>query len=74
MAHPQKEPLRPLTPMERRVLEQTVRSRSERVERVARARVLLAVAEGVSFTAAGRPAAVVLSSPLLGLWHQKKGK
>lgn len=56
MAHPQKEPLRPLTPMERRVLEQTIRSRSERVERVARARVLLAVADGVSFTAAGRQA------------------
>jgi hypothetical protein len=56
MAHPQKEPLRPLTPAERRVLEQTVRTGSERAERVARARVLLAVAEGVSFTAAGRPA------------------
>src|SRR5439155_27086394 len=53
---PQKGPLGPLPPAERRVLEQTVRTGSERAERVARARVLLAVAAGVSFTAAGRPA------------------
>jgi transposase len=52
MARPQREPLRPLSPEERRVLEQTVRSRSERAERVARARVLLALADGATFTAA----------------------
>jgi hypothetical protein len=52
MAHPPKEPLRPLTPEERAVLAQTVRSRSERAERVARARVLLALAEGASFVQA----------------------
>lgn len=56
MAHPQKDPLRPLTPEERALLEETVRSRSERAERVARARVLLAIADGATFTAAGRPA------------------
>lgn len=56
MAHPQKEPLRPLTAAERHVLEQTARRGSERAARVARARVLLAVADGGSFTAAGRQA------------------
>jgi transposase len=56
MAHPQKDPLRPLTAEERQLLEQTVRSRSERAERVARARALLAIADGASFTAAGRQA------------------
>jgi transposase len=56
MAHPQKDPLRPLTAEERLVLEQTVRSRAERAERVARARALLAIADGASFTAAGRQA------------------
>ena len=52
MARPQTEPLRPLTPEEREVLEEISRSRSERAERVARARVLLALADGASFTAA----------------------
>src|SRR5438067_373263 len=56
MAHPQKEPLRSLTAEERQLLEQTLRSRSERAERVARARVLLAIAAGASFTAPGRQA------------------
>jgi transposase len=54
MAQPQKEPLRPLTPEERRLLEQTVRARAERADRVARARILLAIAEGATFAAAGR--------------------
>jgi transposase len=56
MAHPQNDPLRPLTPEERQLLEQTVRSGSERAERVARARVLLAITDGASFTVAGRQA------------------
>jgi transposase len=56
MAHPQKEPLRALTAEERQLLEQTRRSGSERAERVARARVLLALADGASFTTAGRQA------------------
>jgi transposase len=54
MAHPQKEPLRPLTSEERQLLEQTVRARSERAERVIRARVLLAIADGAPFATAGR--------------------
>jgi hypothetical protein len=56
MAHPQKEPLRPLTPDERTLLEQTTRARGERAERVARARLVLAIADGASFTDAGRRA------------------
>jgi transposase len=54
MAHPQKEPLRLLTPQERQLLEQTVRARGERAERVARARILLALADGAPFTVAAR--------------------
>jgi hypothetical protein len=54
MAHPQHDPLRPLTPKERQLLEQTVRARGERAERVARARILLAVADGAPFTLAAR--------------------
>ena len=56
MAHPQKEPLRSLTQDERALLEQTARARSERADRVARAKLLLAVADGASFTEAGRRA------------------
>jgi hypothetical protein len=56
MAHPQKDPLRPLSPEERRVLEQTIRARSERADRVGRARIVLAIADGASYTAAGRAA------------------
>src|SRR5215470_11088538 len=54
MAHPQKEPLRSLTPQERQLLEQTVRAHGERAERVARARILLALADGAPFTVAAR--------------------
>jgi len=56
MAHPQKEPLRSLTQDERALLEQTVPAHSERADRVARAKLLLAIAEGASFTEAGRRA------------------
>jgi hypothetical protein len=56
MARPRKEPLRPLTAEERTVLEQTARSRSERAERVARAKALLAAADGASFVAAAHAA------------------
>ncbi len=52
MARPQTEPLRPLTGEERALLEDIARSRSERAERVARARVLLALADGATFRAA----------------------
>lgn len=55
MARPQKEPLRPLTAEERALLEEVARSRSERTDRVSRARALLALADGATFIgAAGR--------------------
>ena len=56
MAHPQKEPLRPLTEFERAVMEQVARSQSEPAAPVDRARVLLAVAAGARFTDAARAA------------------
>ena len=52
MPRPQKEPLRPLTPDERAQLEPLSRSHTEPAARVARAKALLAVAEGHRFTAA----------------------
>src|SRR5687768_4937260 len=51
---PPKHPLRPLTAAERATLEQLARATSERADRVTRARVLLAVADGASFTAAAQ--------------------
>ena len=56
MPRPQKEPLRPLTAPERRILEQVARSGAERADRVARAKALLAVADGACFTDAARAA------------------
>jgi hypothetical protein len=52
MAQRQSQPLRPLTPAERTELERVARSQRERAERVARAKQLLAVAEGARFTEA----------------------
>lgn len=46
----QKDPLRPLTPAERRALEQLARSQSGPALSVARARALLAVSDGCSYT------------------------
>ena len=46
--------LRPLTGDERTALERVARAGSERAERVARAKALLAVADGAPFTAAAR--------------------
>jgi hypothetical protein len=54
MSRRQKEPLRPLTAEERQVLGEIGRARSERADVVARARALLAVGEGASFTAAAQ--------------------
>jgi hypothetical protein len=54
MSRCQKEPLRPLTTEERETLEEIRRRRSERADIVARAGVLLAVAQGASFTAAAQ--------------------
>ena len=52
----QKHPLRSLTAAERPALERITRASSERADRVARGRALLAVAKGASFTAAARAA------------------
>lgn len=56
MVRRQKEPLRPLTDPERTTLEQIARSGAERADRVARAKELLAVADGATFTAAAHAA------------------
>ncbi len=52
MTRRQKEPLRPLTPDERAWLERISRSHSDPASQVTRANILLAVADGASFTAA----------------------
>jgi len=51
-----KDPLRPLTDEEREVLQQISRAQSEPASHVARAKSLLAVASGKSYTAAARAA------------------
>lgn len=56
MARQPKEALRALTDDERAALEATARTSSERADRVARAKVLLAVAAGACFTGAARQA------------------
>jgi hypothetical protein len=56
MAQPQKHPLRPLTASERAELERVARSQADRADRVARAKQLLAVADGARFTDAARQA------------------
>jgi hypothetical protein len=52
MSRRKNDPLRVLTPQERRCLEQVARAQAERADRVARAKALLAVADGASYTAA----------------------
>lgn len=56
MSRRKKDPLRPLTERERDVLEQLSRAQSEPASHVARAKALLAVADGQSYTAAARVA------------------
>jgi transposase len=56
MTRHRKDPLRPLTSEERALLEQVQRARGERVERVVRAKALLAVANGASYTEAAQRA------------------
>jgi len=56
MPRPQQHPLRPLTAPERDLLAQVARTTSERADRVARAKALLAVTAGASFAAAARAA------------------
>jgi hypothetical protein len=52
MTRRQKDPLRPLTPDEQEWLERISRSQSDPASHVARAKILLAVAAGATFTAA----------------------
>ncbi len=54
MTRRQKDPLRPLTDDERALLEQISRARSEPASHVERAKLLLAVAGGQSYTAAAQ--------------------
>jgi transposase len=54
MTRHQNHPLRTLTPEERQELERLSRASSESVTRVTRAKVLLAVSEGQSYTAAAQ--------------------
>jgi len=56
MTRRQKDPLRPLTDDERSVLTQISRAQSEPASHVARAKALLAVADGTSYTEASRTA------------------
>jgi transposase len=56
MSHPQKEPLRPLTPGEYAQLRHVSRAQSEAAAKVAHAKALLAVAAGQPYTAAARAA------------------
>jgi len=52
MSRRHKDPPRPLTTDERTTLQQVARSRSERADRVARAKALLAASDGAAYTAA----------------------
>jgi transposase len=54
LGRPPKDPLRPLTAAERTTLEHVARATSERADRVTRAKLLLVVADGASFTAAAQ--------------------
>jgi len=56
MTRRQKDPLRPLSREEQETLGQMTRMRSQRADIVARAKALLAVAQGASFTAAAQGA------------------
>jgi len=56
MTRRQKEPLRPLSTEEREVLERISRAQSDPASHVARAKALLAVANGRSYTAAAKDA------------------
>jgi hypothetical protein len=56
MPAPQKEPLRPLSPHEYQQLHRIIKASSERLDRIQRAKALLAVAGGHSFTDAAQQA------------------
>ncbi len=67
MSRRQKEPLRPLTQQERTQLEQLSRSRSEPASHVQRARALLAVADGKSYTDAAHQVGYALGDSVAQL-------
>ena len=67
MARPQKEPLRPLTAEEESALQRLIRASSERVDRVRRARALLAVARGQPFAQAAEQAGLQSGTAVAGL-------
>jgi transposase len=67
MARRQREPLRALSATERAEVERLSRSGSERVDRVRRARAVLAVAEGQSFVAAATRAGLASGSAVRAL-------
>ena len=56
MTHRRKDPLRPLTEEEREIVEQIARAGSEPASHVARAKALLAVADGKTYGAAAQAA------------------
>ena len=73
LGFPQRRPLRQLTPQEREELSQKTTSISERVSTVKKAQALLAVANGCSFTEAGRQVGMSRDgvSQLVGRFHQR---
>ena len=56
MAHPQKDPLRALSEQEERELHRIVKATSERLDVIHRARAVLSVEAGLSFTQAAHEA------------------
>ena len=67
MARPQKEQLRALTAEEESALQHIIRASSERVDRVRRARALLAVARGQPFAQAAQQAGFQSGTAVAGL-------
>jgi transposase len=73
MGAQQKQALRPLSEAERHALQRVVKASSERVDTVKRAKALLAVAEGKSFTHAGSLSGLSREgvSQLVGRFNQR---
>ena len=67
MSRRQKDPLRPLTQGERAQLEQLSRSRSQAASHLTRAKALLAVADGNSYTEAARQSGYALGDSVAQL-------
>lgn len=75
MTRRQEDPLRPLTTEERNLLTQIGRSHTEPAAHVARAKALLAVADGESYTdAAQKPPGVVRVTPFLSWFRVSIGR